>query len=197
MNKCLECGRDTSNPKFCSLSCSVKTQRRNAPRKNKIKKCSNCGVSFDYGSDPSRKFCGHSCAASVTNKRRTKKRFCLNCEDDITGRGKKFCSLKCSSAYRKKEIVEKWKTDPDSATQIQGLSRSIKIYLINEAGERCSQCGWAEINPVTGRSPLEVDHIDGNCYNNDPSNLRVLCPNCHSLTPTYKALNKESKRKYR
>jgi hypothetical protein len=33
---------------------------------------------------------------------------------------------------------------------------------------------------------LEVDHVDGNPYNNDPQNLRLLCNHCHSQTPTYK-----------
>jgi len=64
-----------------------------------------------------------------------------------------------------------------------------KKYLLKEAGYKCSECYWNKINPSTGRSPLEVDHIDGNSENNISSNLRVLCPNCHSLTPTYKGLN--------
>lgn len=38
--------------------------------------------------------------------------------------------------------------------------------------------------------PLEVDHIDGNHKNSFPSNVRLLCANCHSLTPTYKSKNK-------
>jgi hypothetical protein len=38
--------------------------------------------------------------------------------------------------------------------------------------------------------PLELDHIDGDAGNNNYDNLRVLCPNCHALTPTFKAKNK-------
>jgi hypothetical protein len=37
--------------------------------------------------------------------------------------------------------------------------------------------------------PLELDHIDGHHWNNSLDNLRLLCPNCHAQTPTYKARN--------
>ena len=45
-------------------------------------------------------------------------------------------------------------------------------------------------NPITGKVPLTINHIDGNPRNNNPDNLEVLCPNCHALTPNYGALNK-------
>lgn len=32
---------------------------------------------------------------------------------------------------------------------------------------------------------LEIDHIDGDYHNNEPSNLRFLCPNCHSQTANF------------
>ena len=57
-------------------------------------------------------------------------------------------------------------------------------------GEECSRCGWKERHPLTGHVPIEVEHIDGNWKNNAPSNLTLLCPNCHSLTPTFRALNR-------
>ena len=51
------------------------------------------------------------------------------------------------------------------------------------------ECGWNKINPITNKVPIELEHIDGNSENNSLDNLKLLCPNCHSLTPTYKALN--------
>ena len=38
--------------------------------------------------------------------------------------------------------------------------------------------------------PLEIEHIDGNALNNKEENLILLCPNCHSLTKTYRGANR-------
>ncbi len=64
-------------------------------------------------------------------------------------------------------------------------------------GEKCTRCGWNERHPVTGKLPIEVEHIDGNWTNNDPSNLTLLCPNCHALTSTFRALNRGKGREKR
>ncbi|WP_427922195.1 HNH endonuclease [Streptomyces sp. cg40] len=55
--------------------------------------------------------------------------------------------------------------------------------------ERCALCG---IEPIwLGKSlPLEVDHLDGDWRNNRIENLRMLCPNCHSTTDSYRGRGK-------
>ena len=52
---------------------------------------------------------------------------------------------------------------------------------------RCAICrldSWRE-EPM----PLELDHIDGDRFNNCLENLRLLCPNCHAQAPTYRGRN--------
>lgn len=54
--------------------------------------------------------------------------------------------------------------------------------------EQCEICGLNEW--MNKKIPLELHHIDGDRYNNDLSNLQILCPNCHSLTPNHSKKNK-------
>jgi hypothetical protein len=51
----------------------------------------------------------------------------------------------------------------------------------------CEECRSSEWHgtPI----PLELDHVDGDRTNNRLENLRLLCPNCHALTPTYRGRN--------
>ena len=63
--------------------------------------------------------------------------------------------------------------------------------LFKEAENACSQCGFDK-KRENGGLILEVDHIDGNSDNNIKENLRVLCPNCHALTPTFRNWGRKS-----
>ena len=77
------------------------------------------------------------------------------------------------------------------------ISSHIVRYLREKFDNKCSKCGWNETNSYTGKIPLETEHIDGDYTNNKEENLDLLCPNCHSLTPTYKGANRGKGRKQR
>jgi len=69
-------------------------------------------------------------------------------------------------------------------------SYKLKNRLLKEGVFKpvCSRCGntrWLD-QPI----PLELDHKNGNNRDNQLKNLRLLCPNCHALTPNYRSKNR-------
>lgn len=125
-------------------------------------------------------------------------RYCKNCGIRLKRHQYSFCSQSCCQRYRRNEYIKKWKNGEVSGKSGEyGVSRYIRDYLFEKYDSKCAICHWSEVNKFSGNIPLEVEHIDGNYNNNDESNLTLLCPNCHSLTATYKGLNTGNGRKER
>lgn len=156
------------------------------------KGCKQCQQKFISLISDERKFCSQKCSTIFNNKLRPKKigrlRYsikCENCSKEGKSAGRIFCSNNCYKEFNKKKLFEEIESGVTSLS-----CNTYKKYLIEKYGNKCMECGWCEINPASGKVPIELEHIDGNSENNNLDNLKLLCPNHHSLTPTYKALNK-------
>lgn len=123
---------------------------------------------------------------------------CLVCGKEPERPGYKYCSNLCQQEYQYLIFIEKWKAGKVRGLRSTGVVLNpIKKYLRRKYGNKCCLCGWSKINKKSGLVPLVADHIDGNWHNNTEENLRLVCPNCDSLSPTYAALNKGNGRKNR
>lgn len=81
--------------------------------------------------------------------------------------------------FLQKEQIKKDKLNFDDLSEKQKRRRILK--------EQNNCCLWCELKEWHGQKlTLELDHIDGNKKNNKKDNLRMLCPNCHSQTPTWR-----------
>lgn len=120
---------------------------------------------------------------------------CLGCNKEWEpSRNSKglYCSTKCQQAVSIAERYEKFLNDEVS---IYLGVHTLKDAVIRRDGNKCSCCGIIDWNSKS--IVLDLEHKDGNPYNDRGSNLCLLCPNCHSQTPTYKGANKGFGRKER
>lgn len=104
---------------------------------------------------------------------------CLTCEKETVAshqKSNKFCSVLCSTKHRSKIAREEfW------AGNKPNIFRDVaKRFIAEERGYKCEVC---KIDEWQGKKlTLHVDHINGDPSNNHPTNLRLICPNCHSQT---------------
>ena len=122
------------------------------------------------------KSCCENCTPNKPLKNRV--RGVIPCEHCLTPtKNQKYCCVDCSAKDRRKKAAESGKAG----------NRCARLWLIQLRGHKCEICNNTEWlgSPIT----LELDHIDGNPDNGKLENLRIVCPNCHSKTPTWKARN--------
>ena len=195
---------------YCSLSCGAKhaAQKRDKKSKNVSeynatpKLCKGCGTPISYDKR-SNDYCTRSCAAMINNmlfpkrpartvqvvvgenvvRRYLPLPLCKQCGNPVKTRNCKYCSTTCERDFRRSVRFR-------TVVEGNGSFKAVKSYLIHVHGNECMECGWNRVNPKTGNVPIELEHVDGNHENNTLENVKLLCPNCHSLTPTYKNLNK-------
>jgi hypothetical protein len=158
------------------------------------KLCLQCHSPLPYEHHTTNKFCNTRCASlynhnirklqGVRSKKR-KPRYCPVCGKETPSRGNIFCKPygKCDAIYRMNRSRE---------LGLPIVRSHVRRYLILTRGYKCESCGLTEWKgtPI----PLESHHKDGNYRNNEENNLELLCPNCHSITDTYRGKNRNKGR---
>lgn len=135
-------------------------------------------------------------------------KICPTCKcsfETVTYKEATYCSVLCSNVSRRKRGTIKRNTREEWKAEVQAKSIAYKNRpfeqlgwdtqrkrVISEQNSCCNKCG----NSTWMGEPLslEVDHKNGDNKDHTRSNLEALCPNCHSLTPTWKGRNKKNKR---
>lgn len=159
--------------------------------------CHHCNEKLDYKKRHN-KFCNKSCSAQHNNlgvcRNPRKRPLTLNrdkkgrrvCECELCLKPISYngtCCFECSN-------IKKWLKIKNEIelTGIAPYKVTAKRYITEKYGCQCSQCGLSEWRG--DRLGLILDHMNGNPYDWNITNLRLLCPNCDSQTPTFKGRNK-------
>ena len=164
--KCYQCSNNLQGrwqKKFCSKSCAASYNNARDPKRQKTGSCRECQ--------------GPSKATRA---------FCTDCVPEGIGKSE---AQKLVYTLIKKGKIAAWLKGEWRGGTDYGLSHIVRNFLLDQAEHSCSKCGWDTPHPDTGEVPLEVNHIDGDGLNHDPSNVEVICPNCHSLTSSYRGRN--------
>ena len=181
----------------CTPSQKAKTEPRSSlPSRT----CDGCSTIFQRRRFPAKAvkfYCSRQCKGQATQIRLSIQ--CPGCSRAfLPANGlQKHCSMSCSHKASYQKFIQEWLDGLHSVSTTERVPPRIRRYLFEVNESRCCSCGWSKVHSVTGKIPLTVNHINGNPYDNTPSNLELICPCCHSLTPNYCGLNKGSGRKKR
>jgi len=151
MNTCLNCGLETTNPKFCSRSCSASHSNRLAPKRKLKRKCNHCdNIVRNYRSQL--------------------------CEEHWLEYKDNQYKDKTIGEYRNKLSV-KGKHPSWVNAHIRGFARS---WLKHLAEQCCRKCGYdkhVELAHIKAVSDFNDDSLLREVNSED--NVIPLCPNCH------------------
>ena len=189
MRTCLNCGKALKNTqkKFCSCKCSAEYNNKLRVVSDETKRKISASV---------KKY--HESVGHCINKKDGKadgeeapKRFCVVCGKPLKKSQYVVCSYECSAKRVREKTINEWLKTGKSGKEFDGaLPISIREFLFQKVEYKCEECGFSGFNKKTGKTILQIHHVDGNCHNNSIKNIRVLCPNCHAMTENYMNLNK-------
>ena len=182
-----------------------KVKRQSEYEKNP-KLCTHCSAPILY-EERHNKFCNQACAAIYNNEHRVDdaKRigecpFCRKTFKKKPWSTKKFCCPEHAHHYQGLQLKIAWLETGIAGSWTGGKDGGapkcnyIMETLREEQNNTCAICH----RPTEWEGKLLVlilDHVDGSSTNNSRGNLRLICPNCNSQTPTFSGRNKGRGRK--
>lgn len=150
-------------------------------------KCECCNNDHDasYGSG---RFCSAKCARGFSTKAK-RQEINHTVSKRLKGRpGRPQTSL---TEEQVAKIKQTWHTKMMEA-EFDSLGwESKRKRVIVEQDNKCNHCGASDW--YGHKLVLEVDHINGINDDNRRENLEAICPNCHSVTDTWRGRNKPNK----
>lgn len=146
-----------------------------------MKQCPKCGNEHSKSGI----FCSRTCANSrvFSDSARLKKSVALKGKPSTLS----SCDREKATQKLRETRLQKYLATPFEQLGMENKRRRV----FEEQNHCCNKCGVSEWQGF--KIPLEFEHRDGNNQNNARENLEGLCPNCHSITDTWRGRNKPAK----
>lgn len=153
-----------------------------------MKICPKCSKEHEANG----RYCSRACSNSRTHSPETK----LKIQQSAIAYSRNNPSSRLNSGYygsdkHKQQIAKTkaWWQELSASKSFDECGWETKRKrVIQEQNQCCNRCGLGEW--LGSKLILEVDHKNGNNRDNSRENLEALCPNCHSLTESWRGRNK-------